>query len=85
MSRHYSPEARAKMEADRLARNAHRLEDVTFLAQTGENLDGAAKRLGLTGKTLEMWCRRNAPDLRSVLISRQPIGLKSDRRLEGAS
>ena len=39
------------------AANADRLEDLTFLADTGESLTGAASRLGLTTDALEKWCR----------------------------
>lgn len=40
-----------------------RLEDVTFMAATGETPDGAARRLGLRLDTLDKWCDRHAPDL----------------------
>lgn len=40
--------------------NAARLEDLTFLADTGETLNGAAERLGTTTAALEKWCRANA-------------------------
>lgn len=35
-----------------------RTENVRFLAATGENLSGAAKRLGLRPEALDKWCRR---------------------------
>lgn len=51
---------------------AARLEDVRWMAETGECLDGAARRLGLTRNTLEKWLVRNAPDVLPALIARQP-------------
>lgn len=52
--------------------HAARLEDVRWMAETGECLDGAARRLGLSRNTLEKWLDRNAPDLLPALIARQP-------------
>lgn len=37
--------------------NTARLEDLTFLADTGETLHRAAQRLGTTTDALEKWCR----------------------------
>lgn len=54
------------------AEHAARLEDVRWMAETGECLDGAARRLGLSRNTLEKWLDRNAPDVLPALIARQP-------------
>lgn len=57
------------MTADAIAA---RLEDVQWMAETGECLDGAARRLGLTRNALEKWLSRRDPDSLRVLIARQP-------------
>lgn len=51
---------------------AGRLEDVRWMAETGECLDGAARRLGLTRNTLEKWLARSDADALRLLVSRQP-------------
>lgn len=53
-------------------RNANRLEDVRWMAETGESLTGAARRLGITRDALEQWCRRFAPDVGRTLRDREP-------------
>lgn len=55
------------------ARNEARREDLTWLADTGESLTGAAQRLGMRPGSLETWCRRHAPDLLQRLLAREPI------------
>lgn len=45
-----------KVEAKRLAR----LEDLAWLARTGETTIGAAERIGLEPNSLERWCDKNA-------------------------
>lgn len=52
----------------RRKRTADRLEDVTWLAETGETPDGAAGRLGLTVNGLEKWCDRHARHLWAQLM-----------------
>lgn len=52
--------------------NADRLEDVTWMATTGESLTGAAKRLGISRPALEGWLRNHAPHLSAPLRSREP-------------
>lgn len=42
----------AKMDVE----NAARLEDLTFMIDNGESLQGAARRLGIKPKSLERWC-----------------------------
>jgi transposase-like protein len=49
---------------------ADRLEDCRWMAEGGETLTGAAKRLGLTRKGLEAWLRDNDPDTLRVLAER---------------
>ena len=49
-----------------------RLENVRWMADTGENLTGAAKRLGLTPSTLDTWLARHAPDIGRTLRDREP-------------
>ena len=38
--------------------DAARLEDVAFMAETGETLTGAARRLGMDPEYLAIWLRR---------------------------
>jgi hypothetical protein len=47
-----------------LARNMQqsaeaRAEDLAWMADTGETVTGAAKRLGISVETLEKWCARH--------------------------
>lgn len=49
-----------------------RVEDLRWMAETGENAEGAAARLGLTFKALERYARRHAPDAWTALLSRRP-------------
>lgn len=49
-----------------------RLEDATWLAETGENLSGAAQRLGLNRDALDQFLYRNAPHIRQQLLAREP-------------
>lgn len=52
---------------------AARLEDVRWMVDTGECLDGAARRLGMRSRSLERWLERNGHKaLLSTLVSRQP-------------
>lgn len=72
----FTPTHRANIVAAqrrmREQRNADRLEDVSWLAETGESLSGAAARLGLTNEALRQWCRRFAPELAPILVAREP-------------
>lgn len=36
-----------------------RAEDLAWMAETGETVTGAAKRLGISKETLEKWCARH--------------------------
>lgn len=54
--------ARRTIAQQRTQRHA-RLEDLTFMADTGETPEGAARRLGVRADSLDKWCDRNAPAL----------------------
>lgn len=50
-----------------------RAEDIRWMTQTGENLTGAARRLGLTNCGLEEWCKDNGlRNEATILRSREP-------------
>lgn len=60
--------------------DAARLEDVAFMAATGETLTGAARRLRMDAESLATWLRRRgAGELCHVLRSRE-----SDERTRAA-
>jgi len=48
-----------------------RLEDLTWMNETGETFTAAATRLGLPRKTLLKWTRRHCPDLAQQLLQRE--------------
>ena len=53
--------------------NADRLEDLQWLAATGENAHGAARRLGTTVEALDKWCRNHGHTaLFNTLSARNP-------------
>lgn len=55
--------------------NADRLDNLRFLAATGESLEGAAQRLGITVASLDTWCRRHGhTDLYQQLAARGEYG-----------
>lgn len=59
-------------------------EDVEWMAETGESMDGAAARLGVTPRALEKFLeRRDRLDLRAVLVARNPVSVPL--RMEGAA
>lgn len=60
--------SRAEIEAEMAAR----LEDARWMAETGECLDGAARRLGLTVNTLEKFLERHDKAVLKALVDRQP-------------
>lgn len=50
-----------------------RLEDVTFMAANGESLSGAARRLGISVRGLELWLgRHDARHLTNALRINEP-------------
>lgn len=73
-----SPRCRRRLaaksqEARRVAAERARIEDLAWMAETGESLTGAARRIGLSRESLERWMRQR--DLRDVLAqlqSREP-------------
>lgn len=56
------------------ARTKARMEDLTWLAQTGEGLTGAASRLGIRHDALVRWCEKNAPTLLRQLRDNETSG-----------
>ena len=58
-------------------RRRDRYDDVKWLADTGENLTGAAARLDppVAPDSLAKWCAMYAPDLGRTLAAREPIGV----------
>lgn len=67
--------------AEARRRNRARAEDVRWMAETGECLTGAAKRLGTTAEALEKWLRLQRMDNeRLTLLAREPIGASHERR-----
>lgn len=58
--------------APKLVNRDARLEDVRWMAETGESFTGAAARLGLKRDALENWLRRHDPETLARLIAREP-------------
>lgn len=56
----------------------HRLEDLTFMANTGESGVRAAERLGLNYDALQAWAHRHAPDVWRRLTARNPVSPNAD-------
>lgn len=53
-----------------------RLEDCEWMVETGENLNGAAARIGISPDGLAKWLTDNGrPDLRATLVDRNPRAL----------
>lgn len=48
------------MSVIRAVNHAARTEDIRWLARTGEGVEGAATRLGLTIAALEIYCRKHS-------------------------
>lgn len=50
-----------------------RMEDICWMAETGESLAGVAKRLGVTQRAVEMFLTRyDRPDVLATLTRRNP-------------
>lgn len=60
-----------------------RLEDLTWMADTGESATGAAERLGISHDALEIWTRRHAPELWKRLVARDPRDENFRTRMHG--
>ena len=72
---------RAAQQAAADKRRAERLEDLAWMVETGETVEGAARRLGLTPNALDKWCGQNAPDLLQRLRSREVLPRDAHGRL----
>ena len=55
------------------ARRQERLEDLAWMVETGETIEGAARRLGLSQNALEKWTAENAPGLLRKLRERDVL------------
>ena len=63
---------------------ANRLEDLRWMAETGECLSGAARRLGLPHETLRSFLMRRDRELLRVLTDRDPRDPNSTGALSAA-
>lgn len=64
-----------------------RAEDIAWFVETGENLSGAAQRLGISTDGVEKWCVLvGMRDELNILRSREPLTdmFKSERSRTGA-
>lgn len=58
-------------EAERHTVNpADRIEDCRWMAEHGETLSGAARRLGISRNALDTWLRKHDPDTLRILTAR---------------
>jgi hypothetical protein len=60
-----------------------RLEDLQWMADTGECAEGAAERLGITRNALERWCERHAVEEWHRLARRDPLDHNKQLRTLG--
>lgn len=62
-------------------RHAARLEDLRWMAETGECMAGAAKRLGVSESAVDNFLRRHCddPELAALLMRRNPGSPTSNR------
>lgn len=58
-----------------------RLEDVRWMASTGEGLTGAAERLGISRAALETWLRKYDRTLLVTLTGQDPLPLNTSRAM----
>lgn len=56
-----------------------RIEDLAFMAETGETREGAAMRLGVTLKSLDKWAREHAPETWAEMPVEPPGHIKTAR------
>ena len=54
-------------------RRLERLEDLAWMVETGETVEGAARRLGLSPNALEKFAVEHAPDLLRQLRARDVL------------
>lgn len=52
--------------------SANRLEDLSWMYETGESAMGAAERLGLEYRHLDKWARRNRVPFWGHMLTRNP-------------
>lgn len=64
--KHGDPTEGGRIDADA------RLEDLRWMADTGEGLSGASARIGAKVKTVEAFLRRHDPDCLARLIAHEP-------------
>lgn len=62
---------------------ATRLEDLAWMADTGESAVGAAERLGVEHEALEKWLRRHDLGLWHRLAARDPVDANYRTRHHG--
>lgn len=61
-------------------RDCERREDVAWMAEWGESLTGAARRLGIHAEVLARWLRVHAPEANRRLLAREPRDWNVSRR-----
>lgn len=62
-----------------------RLEDCRWMAEHGESLTGAAKRIGITTNALETWLRKHDPDTLRPLLARDVVPMESRATFHGVA
>jgi hypothetical protein len=61
-----------------------RAEDITWFVETGENLTGAARRLGISRAGVEKWCRLHGMrEEYARLCAREPFDPETDLSARG--
>jgi transposase-like protein len=64
---------RTRVSAEKARRAAaERIEDLAWMAETGETLTRAAERLGVKPSSLERWCQKHCPEIGRRLRAREP-------------
>ena len=58
-----------------------RLDDLAWFVATGENAEGAARRLGMSREYLAKWARVNCPNLWATLTARDPAPIVGHHQL----
>lgn len=73
-------------QADRRTVNpADRIEDCRWMADHGETLSGAARRIGIGRSALDAWLRNHDPETRDVLASREAWPSESRATFHGVA
>lgn len=55
-----------------MTKSEQRLEDLLWMAETGEHAEGAAKRLGMEFKSLDRWAHKHMPETWALMLKRRP-------------